>query len=535
MAVTMSTTGRTLARVFRAAGIDDLLQRFADALGVSLHVEDLQGVQLASAVSSSPARYRCLETRCALRIGAEDVGSLMVGIVDNRPWTHGNLEAVAGLVVDVVGQSLEREIETRHLTAELLSRYEEVNLLYDLSETLAAVFDVPTLCDIAIERAIGAVGAARATVVSADPRTSRLTLVSALGYGPAGPMELTSDSVSGHVATSGLQVLLHPGQQWKGDRGDGDGEALLCVPLLPPGDDPGGRRPLGVLTLVGKTVGERFSAGDARLATTIATQLAVAIQNSRLVDSERESERARQEVEIAAGIQRGLLPAQPLELPGVEVAGLCVPAESVGGDYFDTLVGESGRLTLVIADVAGHSVSSALMMAMARVILRREIREGHGPGAVLQATNEAMLDDLVQAGLFITAFCAQYDTTSGQLRYANAAHNLPLVCRRVDHALVELDADGMPIGIIEGVTFEERTMQLAPGDVVLLYTDGVVEARDATGEQFGDDRLGHSLVAGASWKPRRLAEGIFSAVCRHLDGGVQSDDVTLLALRVPPA
>jgi len=342
--------------------------------------------------------------------------------------------------------------------------------------------------------------------------------------------------VSGHVAATGAHVLLHPGQSWSGDE-EHDGEAVLSVPLLRPGgvEERGGQTAVGALSLVGKTVGERFSAGDARLASTIATELAVAIQNSRLVEAERQAERARQEVEIAAGIQRGLLPATPPEIPGADVAGMCVPATSVGGDYFDILLADTGRLTLVIADVAGHSIGSALMMAMARIILRREVSEGHGPAAVLRATNEAMHDDLVRAGLFITAFCAQYDPFSRRLCYANAAHNLPLICMAKSGRVLELDADGMPLGILEDVDYEERTLELAPGDTLLLYTDGVVEARDGNGEQFGDDRLHDALLVGAPEGSGRLAEGILAAVRGHLGDGAQQDDVTLLALRVTPA
>lgn len=508
------------ARLLRAARVEGLLRRFADSLSVSIVIEDGEGSQLASAAPSAPGpQHRAAIGSAPLRAGADDVGSVTVTGGDGA-------QAIAELVADVVGERLAREAETRDLTTELLSRYEEVNLLYDLGEALAAVLDVPTLCEIAMERATRAVGAQRAFVALAAPETDRYDIVSAQGYGaPSATTDVPDESVSAQVVASGLQVLLHPEEHY---------EAVLCVPLIRPGDEEGqhGPRAIGALNLSGKRPGERFSAGDARLATTIATELAVAILNSRLVESQRQAERARQELEIAAGIQRGLLPDAPPEIPGADVAGLCVPATSVGGDYFDMLLAETGLLTLVIADVAGHSIGSALMMAMARIILRREVSEGHGPGAVLGATNDAMLSDLVRAGLFITAFCAQFDLSTRRLRYANAAHNLPLVCLDAGRKVRELDADGMPLGILEGVEYEERTIQLAPGDVLLLYTDGVVETRDSGGEQFGDKRLHETLTADASESARELTDGVLGAVRRHLGGGTQQDDITLLALRV---
>jgi serine phosphatase RsbU (regulator of sigma subunit) len=238
------------------------------------------------------------------------------------------------------------------------------------------------------------------------------------------------------------------------------------------------------------------------------------------------------EVDLAASVQRGLLPTAPPELPGVELAGQCAPAANVGGDYFDYLLDAHGRLVLLVADVAGHSISSALLMAMARSILRREIGHAPGPAKLLDATNRTLFADLVNAELFITAFCAVYDPREGELQYANAGHNHPLLRRARDGAVEELDTEGVTLGILEDGGYEESSTSLEPGDLLLLYTDGVVEAAGPEQDQFGDERLSELMARSDGANPVELIQGVLDAVQAHADGQAQSDDVTLVALRV---
>src|SRR4051794_3369449 len=246
----------------------------------------------------------------------------------------------------------------------------------------------------------------------------------------------------------------------------------------------------------------------------------------QIVEQARELE---SEVAMAAGIQAGLLPAAPPEVAGAELAGLCLPAANVGGDYYDLIPADDGRLMLLIADVAGHSIGSALLMAMARSVLRREVAGGGSPSEVLAATNQAMYADLVTAGLFITMFCARYDPADGQLTYANAGHNPPVLTSEAGTA--ELDADGAAIGFLEHVDFEERTETLAAGDALLLYTDGVVEAIDAAEEPFGEQRLAELVEAMAGAGAEPLIDAVVEALNDFTGGGHQRDDITMVALQ----
>jgi len=239
------------------------------------------------------------------------------------------------------------------------------------------------------------------------------------------------------------------------------------------------------------------------------------------------------EIDLAASIQMGLLPERPPEVPGLDLAGRCVPAASAGGDYYDFMVGEQGRVTLLIADVAGHSLGSALLTAMTRSVVRREIGEGKAPAAVLRATNRVMFGDLVNAELFVTLFCACWDPAERSLTFANGGHNPPLL-RRANGEVVELDGDGAAIGFLEDLEFEEQTLALAGGDSLLLYTDGVIEACDADGAPFGEEHL-TELVGSSAVSPAELVDAIEAAVREHAGQTPQQDDITLVAGRVRPA
>lgn len=409
----------------------------------------------------------------------------------------------------------ELEAQLGEMAAELLDRYEELTLLYDLGGSLASEFDIPRICTIALEKAAQAIGATEG-VVGVDGERG-VELAAALGGA-----HLDAGGITEHVAATGRELLLHADDPGPGEAPRVHGQSVLSVPLLPPGEEVA----IGALTLAGKRDGAEFSAGDAKLANAVATQLAAAIHTSRLVEARRAAEAVRREVEIAAGIQRTLLPERPPDLAGIELAALYVPAATLGGDYYDFIVDESGRLSVVIADVAGHSIGSALMMAMARSILRRELAEGGEPATVMEATNAALFGDLVRAGLFITAYCARFEPATGALLYANAGHNPPLVRGGGSGDVSELDADGAALGILREVGFEQGETHLAPGDAMLLYTDGVTEAA-GPGGQFGEQRLQGSFDGRP---PQDLVDGIYAAVRAHA-GDARGDDVTLVAMR----
>jgi serine phosphatase RsbU (regulator of sigma subunit) len=248
----------------------------------------------------------------------------------------------------------------------------------------------------------------------------------------------------------------------------------------------------------------------------------------RLEEEMRERQRVEHELGVARRIQHALLPKDLPELEGWEIARHYQPAREVGGDFYDFLRLEDGRVGLVIGDVSGKGIAAALVMANTQSVLRAVAqREGITPGRVLEEANE-VLYAYIPPTMFITCLYAILDPESGGLVYANAGHDLPYLHRNSEAE--ELRARGMPLGLMPGMDYEEKEVTLEAGDSALFYSDGLVEAHNPKGEMFGFPRL-RALVAEYGEEPsleETLLEELYSFVG---EGWEQEDDITLLTLK----
>jgi len=255
------------------------------------------------------------------------------------------------------------------------------------------------------------------------------------------------------------------------------------------------------------------------------------------VTERRRAEEERHELEIAKQIQLSLLPKAPLQGAGVRVAGFCQPATHVGGDYYDYFYSRD-TLNVVIADVSGHSVGAALVMAGVRSTLKAETRKAdtlqpvHGSADILSALNELMHEDLSGADLFITMFYLRYDSAQGRLCYANAGHNPPLLCCGEEDCCRELDAEGMVLGVNQAVLFEEKCASLKSGDRLLLYTDGITEAQNPAGEFFGTARLCALFSAHRQASPESSIANILQALQAFCGRDSFNDDVSMVVMKI---
>ena len=253
------------------------------------------------------------------------------------------------------------------------------------------------------------------------------------------------------------------------------------------------------------------------------------------VSERRRAEDERHELEIARQIQTSLLPKDPLQLPGIAVAGLCVPAAQVGGDYFD-FIHDGDYVDIVIADVSGHSVGAALIMAEMRSTLKAELRrtqlDRDGTAQLLAALNEVLFADLNGADLFISMFYLRYNHRTRHLRYASAGHNPPLLLRAAASSCEALDAEGLILGVKPKVDFQEQDMTLEPGDVLLLYTDGITESQNRARDFFGESRLCEALIDQREQPPDKVLEQILMRVREFRGTGLFRDDLSLVAIRI---
>ncbi len=246
----------------------------------------------------------------------------------------------------------------------------------------------------------------------------------------------------------------------------------------------------------------------------------------------RERERVEQELQVARRIQQASLPNEVPELEGWQISPVYQPAREVGGDFYDFHLLSEGRLGLVVGDATGKGVPAALVMSttcgMLQAISQALDSSSSAPGEVLERVNETLLAR-IPTNMFVTCFYAILDPESGRLRYANAGHDLPYLHRGRGEA-EELRARGMPLGLMPGMGYEEKEIELDVGESALFYSDGLVEAHDPMGEMFGFPRL-RALIAEHGEERTQgsiLLDELYSFVG---EGWEQEDDITLLTLR----
>ena len=307
---------------------------------------------------------------------------------------------------------------------------------------------------------------------------------------------------------------------------------VLCTPLklvryLDRADLPNEERRIGVLYLDSREKGAVLSRAARAALETLATEAAVAIENARLYRETLDKAKMEQEMRIAADIQRALLP-EPQRVGGFfEAVGASLPCRAIGGDFFDYVDLPGGEFGVAVGDVAGKGAPAALLTAVLQGVFASQASSGTGPAMTLSRVNQALIRRSVESR-FATAFYAVL-SKSGQLTYCNAGHNPPLLLRR--DSVDRLEKGGLILGLFEHATFEEDTISVAPGDILITFSDGVTEALSATGEEYGEERLLACVQANRDQPTPELLEAVLASVRAFTAGALQSDDVTALVLR----
>jgi serine phosphatase RsbU (regulator of sigma subunit) len=261
------------------------------------------------------------------------------------------------------------------------------------------------------------------------------------------------------------------------------------------------------------------------------TSSVASLMEHRLEEEARERERIEQELKVARRIQQASLPKEVPTLEGWQINPFFRPAREVGGDFYEFFELPNGRLGFAVGDATGKGVPAALVMTATCAFLGgvATASGSSSPGEVLAQVNEALLAR-VPPNMFVTCFYGVLDPSSGHFSYANAGHNLPCCCHD-EHAATELSARGMPLGLMPGMRYEENEAVLVPGESVLFYTDGLIEAHNSQGEMFGTPRL-RSLLSERFEGGRGLSATLLDELeCFTGEGWEQEDDITLLTLR----
>ena len=305
--------------------------------------------------------------------------------------------------------------------------------------------------------------------------------------------------------------------------------AALVAPLVSQGAI------LGLISISPRRSDQEYASDDRRLLDDLATHASPAVRVAQLVLQQRqaalERERIEQELRVARVIQQTLLPAEPPQVEGWALNAYWQPARAVSGDFYDFMTLPDGRLGLVIADVTDKGVPAALVMATTRAILRTTVERYDSPGAVLERVNDILCPD-IPPKMFVTCLYAILDPSTGGLCFANAGHNLPF--RQSAGQAIELRATGMPLGLMPGMGYEEKQITIAPGERVVFYSDGLVEAHNPQRQMYSTPRL-QDLLAASGDENDLITLLMADLAVFAGEGWEQEDDITCVTLARAPA
>jgi serine phosphatase RsbU (regulator of sigma subunit) len=301
---------------------------------------------------------------------------------------------------------------------------------------------------------------------------------------------------------------------------------VLAAPLISPRDE----RLLGTLELLNKKNGQAFDQADENLLLAFAAHAAVSLERVELLDNFNKTREIEVSIDAARKLQAGFLPQRLPRIEGYELAAWWQPALGVAGDYYDVVRLPDGRLALAVADVSGHGLGPSLIMASARAMLHVLSRTISQPGRILTLLNETITPDL-KLGRFVTFLLGALDTQRHTLSFANAGHGPAFHLQRRTSRIRQLEATSCPIGVtLDELRDSTEPIEIEPGDLIVLATDGAIEQRDSEGEMFGKARFEQLVRDNQTVPAPRLIEILKAKITGYYRGSHPDDDVTILIL-----
>jgi sigma-B regulation protein RsbU (phosphoserine phosphatase) len=286
----------------------------------------------------------------------------------------------------------------------------------------------------------------------------------------------------------------------------------------------------GILILSEKITKTRFNAEDMTILSVLSNQASIAIENARLHHEMIEKQRIEEELGFAKEIQKNLLPHHSCTTDCYDLAGYNLPSKEVGGDYYDFIPLSEERIGIAIGDISGKGIPAAILMSNLQAALRISASRSEIPQDVIQQVN-IHITQTTSAEKFATFFYGIFNTNNRVLEYTNAGHNFPILWRQ-NGSYSFLQEGGLIIGVMEGALYKTERITLNPSDFLVLYTDGITEALNQHDEEFGEDRLLQSLRKSKELSSHGIIDTILNSVIDFTHGHLQTDDLTLVVLKV---
>ncbi len=462
--------------------------------------------------------------------------------VQDRQGGEGELQLAnaagedPGPLVDLVVRALQRALEfskeVTFFTHELSERYEEINLLYSISETLGSVLNLEDAAHQILEELCEVLGARRGSLWVFRTDSTHLDLKASVGEdGRRGPISINDDqAVTARVFRDGRAVIAGPDQlvarSLPGITLE-DTDSILSVPIryTPPQGD---ARTVGVINLIGRRHGGTFTAADQKLLAAVASQVGAALENNRLIRQSLARERMAREMELAHDLQQKLLPAVD-RMEGINVAGRVEPAELVGGDFYQVFRLPEGRIGVMIGDVSSHGFPAALIMALAMSAATIYATETLSPARVLREMDAALADELERTEMYLTLFYGVLDPEAWTLTYANAGHPHAFLIPSEGEPRRLLATDP-PVGFAGPDAYGQRELAWSPeDDLLLLFTDGLSDLLTTEERPDGEALVVRTVASCHSAPPSEIVDRLFE-MTRGANPPIPSDDRTALIL-----
>ena len=407
---------------------------------------------------------------------------------------------------------------------------EELKTLNDIAIAVGSTLELNRVMELIVKKCIRHFGAEQGAVMLVDPEDKTRPLHTMIRRADASrtvlPYRLDTQLIGWMLKHKRPLLVndLNSDRRFTISQGEGQTiRSVLSAPLLFKGNM------IGLLNVFNKKSSEGFTEADRRMLAIIATQSAQVIENARLYEEEQALLRIQEEMRVAYKIQTGLLPHEPPEVEGYDIAGRSTPATLVGGDYYDFIDVGDRKWGICLGDVSGKGMPAALLMAHLQATLRSQILQGLPVAECLTRSNSLIFKS-TDPDRFATLFYGVLDAASHTFRYSNAGHNPPFLVRPGGEPLL-LEAGGTVLGSFETCSYSEAAVTLRPGDVILIYSDGISEAADESGTQFGEDSIAEIVTANPDDSSEALLVRVIEAARNHSRAMPPMDDMTVVVIK----
>ena len=417
--------------------------------------------------------------------------------------------------------------------ARLKRAVEELAVLNDLARAIGSITDSNKVMEAVIRRSIKAIGAEQGviTLVEEESATPMKTLVRSMRSSAGREQYHLDQNIVGWMLINKKPMLsndVHADDRFKGVRDLSESiRSVLCTPLMTK------NQVKGVLSIFNKKGTESFDDDDQRLLAIIAAQSAQIIENARLYEQEREKLMLEREIDAAREVQMSLFPRTLPTIPGLDVAAVNIPAREVGGDYYDFIELGDNQWEFVIADVSGKGIPAAMLTTMGKGMLYAQTVLARSPKNVIINTNRIFRKNLPRKS-FVTMLLGTIDVGRKSMLLASAGHCTPIYYSAELQKISPLLVNGMALNLVDEPTVEELEVALRSGDVYAFYSDGITEAENHTRDQFGEERLIKTLERLHEGTANDILQGMLKEVQNFVGGNEQSDDMTMIVLKVHP-